>query len=185
MLYLYLVGVVIPVPGRCYVIPVSVRYYVTLVSGRYYVIPVSGKCYVIPVSGGCYFLPPAAVCLLGLSVLDLCLVISMKQLTDAYCGGGGGGAEAFTFQMVYDHYLKFSQSRSSTKPYCKAIAMKSFEHLIHLQLVVPVTDGSQSVPKEFWPMSLHVSAQEVDEAVFHYAGCPSDVKQWASNNWHH
>lgn len=102
----------------------------------------------------------------------------MKQLSDIYSD------EPFTFQMVYDHYRKFSQSKSSMKAYPKAIAMKAFEHLIDLELIKS-TDRSHSIPKQYWPMRMHVSSREIDEAVLHYAGCPSEIKQWANSNWIH
>lgn len=114
----------------------------------------------------------------GLSVLDLCLIISMKQLNEVYSD------EPFTFQMVYEHYKKFSQSKSSMRAYPRAIATKSFEHLIDLELVKP-TDRNHSVPKQYWPMRMLVTSKEIDEAVLRYNGCPSEVKLWASSNWVH
>ena len=56
--------------------------------------------------------------------------------------------------------------------------MKAFEHLIDLEIVTPA-DSSSNILKQYQPMRLLVTGQEIDEAVLHYTGCPSDVKQWS------
>ena len=54
----------------------------------------------------------------------------------------------------------------------------AFEHLIELEIVT-TADQSSHVLKQYQPMRLLVTAKEIDEAVVHYTGCPSDVKQWS------
>lgn len=105
-------------------------------------------------------------------MIELCLIIAMKQLNEIYSD------EPFNFQMVYEHYKKFSDRKSSMKTCPKAIAMKAFEHLIDLEIVT-AADHSSNVLKQYQPMRLLVTSSEIDEAILHYTGCPSDVQQWS------
>jgi len=110
----------------------------------------------------------------GVSVLELCLIISMRQLTEIYSG------EPFNFQMVYEHYRKFSEKKSSMKMFNKPIVLKAFEHLIDLEFVKPA-DHSLANMKEYRPMRLMLQEREIIDAVSHYSGCPSDIKLWATS----
>ena len=56
--------------------------------------------------------------------------------------------------------------------------MKAFEHLIDLEIVTPA-DQSSKVLKQYQPMRLLVTAKEIDDAVLHYTGCPSEIVQWS------
>lgn len=60
----------------------------------------------------------------------------------------------------------------------KALAMKAFEHLIDLEIVAHA-DNSTSMLKQYRPMRLHLTNQEVEDALLHYTGLPSDIKQWS------
>ncbi|KAJ8311936.1 hypothetical protein KUTeg_010512 [Tegillarca granosa] len=55
----------------------------------------------------------------GISILELCLIIAMKHLTDIYEG------EPFNFEMIYSEYSKFAQKRSSMQVFEKAVVLKS------------------------------------------------------------
>lgn len=114
-----------------------------------------------------------AAMLQGTSILELCLIIAMKHLTEIYESG-----EPFNFQMVYAHYKKFSERKSSMKTCPKPIAMKAFEHLIDLEIVKPV-DHSSALLKQYRSMRLLVTSKEIENAVLHYSGCPADVKRWS------
>ena len=109
---------------------------------------------------------------IGTSVLELTLIVAMKQLNEIYSD------EPFNFQMVYEHYRKFCERKSSMKTCPKPIAMKAFEHLIDLEIVSPA-DNSTSMLKQYRPMRLHLTSQEVEDALLHYSGLPSDIKQWS------
>ncbi|XP_067936792.1 origin recognition complex subunit 4-like [Watersipora subatra] len=115
---------------------------------------------------------PKATMLQGLSIVELCLIIAMKQLTEIYSD------EPFNFQMVYEHFRKFSERKSCMKTCPRTIAIKAFEHLIDLEIVTPA-DQSSKVLKQYQPMRLLVTAKEIDDAVLHYTGCPSEIVQWS------
>lgn len=96
----------------------------------------------------------------------------MKQLNEIYSD------EPFNFQMVYEHYKKFSEQKSSMKTCPKPIAMKAFEHLIDLEIVKPADQASNTL-KQYRSMRLLLTSEEIDEAVLHYSGCPSEIKHWS------
>lgn len=117
----------------------------------------------------------------GLSVLELCLVVAMNRLNEIYQG------EPFTFQMVYNEFLKFSKKKSHIlQNYTKPVVLKAFEHLIELE-VMKGKDSSvihtSKLQKEYRPMILLVEARQLREAVEKYPSCPTDVKQWAESSF--
>lgn len=111
----------------------------------------------------------------GVSILELCLIISMKHLCDIYDG------EPFNFEMVYKEYQKFAQKRSSMQVFDKAVVLKAFEHLIALELVRPLENsGGTKVQKEYRLMSLLIHPSQILTALQKYPNCPTDISQWAS-----
>jgi len=111
----------------------------------------------------------------GISVLELCLIIAMKHLTETYDG------EPFNFEMIYKEYTKFCQKKSSLQLFDKAVVLKAFEHLCALELVQPLEGTSAKTQKEFRLLSLLVDSAQIMDALQKYPNCPTEVKQWASS----
>ncbi|OWF46063.1 origin recognition complex subunit 4-like [Mizuhopecten yessoensis] len=109
----------------------------------------------------------------GVSILELCLIIAMKHLTEIYDG------ELFNFEMVYSEYRKFAQKRSSMQVYEKAVVLKAFEHLIALELVKTMDGSGSRVQKEYRLLLLLVHPSQILDALQKYPNCPTEVKQWA------
>uniref|UniRef100_A0A6Q2YNH4 Origin recognition complex subunit 4 n=1 Tax=Esox lucius TaxID=8010 RepID=A0A6Q2YNH4_ESOLU len=115
----------------------------------------------------CSFIP-------GLSVLELCLIIAMKHLSDIYEG------EPFNFQMVHNEFKKFLQRKSqSIYNFDKPVVMKAFEHLQQLELIKSVDGSTGKIHKEYQLMKLMLDHNQIMEALQKYPQCPTDVKQWA------
>nr|XP_056717616.1 origin recognition complex subunit 4 [Euleptes europaea] len=113
----------------------------------------------------------------GLSVLEFCLIIAMKHLTDIYEG------EPFNFQMIYNEYQKFVQRKAHTVySFEKPVVMKAFEHLQQLELIKPVEGLSACAQKEYMLMKLLLDNNQIMDAVQVYPNCPTDVKQWATSS---
>lgn len=112
----------------------------------------------------------------GVSILELCLIIAMKHLTEIYEG------EPFNFEMVYSEYSKFAQRKSSMQVFEKAVVLKAFEHLIHLELVKTVDGAGSRVQKEYRLMQMLIHATQIMEALQKYPQCPTDVRQWAASS---
>ncbi|XP_041354935.1 origin recognition complex subunit 4-like [Gigantopelta aegis] len=110
----------------------------------------------------------------GVSILELCLIIAMKHITDVYDG------EPFNFEMVYSEYMKFAQKKSSIQVFEKPVVLKAFEHLIALELIRTMDGGGTRVQKEFRMMDLLIHNSQILDALQSYPDCPTEVKQWAS-----
>lgn len=112
----------------------------------------------------------------GVSILELCLIIAMKHLTEIYEG------EPFNFEMVYSEYSKFAQRKSSMQVFEKAVVLKAFEHLIHLELVRTVDGAGSRVQKEYRLMQMLIHPTQIQDALQKYPQCPTDVRQWAASS---
>jgi len=109
--------------------------------------------------------------MLGLSVLQLSLMIAMKHLAMIYDG------DAANFQLVYRQYEKFTQTKASLQGFPRNVAMKAFEELEDLELIQTV-DHSHGTSKEFQLYRMTVMEEQVLEAVNNYPGLPTEVSQW-------
>ncbi|XP_076455615.1 origin recognition complex subunit 4-like isoform X2 [Babylonia areolata] len=112
----------------------------------------------------------------GVSILELCLIIAMKHLSEIYDG------EPFNFEMVYSEYLKFAKRRSSVQVFDKAVVLKAFEHLLSLELLRPMDGGQSRVQKEYRLMTLLLHPTQILDTLQKYPNCPTEIKHWASSS---
>ncbi|XP_016913628.1 origin recognition complex subunit 4 [Apis cerana] len=112
----------------------------------------------------------------GLSVLEMCLIISMKHETEIYDG------EPFNFEAIYNRYIKFANQNSSIQTVQKPVIMKAFEHIKNLEFILPVSGMNSKVEKEYQYYKFLLTSQQVMEAVKNYSGLPTEVSQWAVIN---
>ncbi|XP_070546256.1 origin recognition complex subunit 4-like isoform X2 [Ptychodera flava] len=81
-------------------------------------------------------------------------------------------------------YQKFVQRKGhSIQCYEKPVVLKAFEHLQALELLKPA-DGGQRSQKEYRPMTLLVDATQINDALQKYPNCPTEVKQWNTQEVH-
>ncbi|XP_019613559.1 PREDICTED: origin recognition complex subunit 4-like [Branchiostoma belcheri] len=113
----------------------------------------------------------------GLSVLELCLVVAMRRLSDIFVN------QPFNFQMVYNEYQKFVQTRShAVQGFERPVVLKAFEHLQQMELVRAAEGagiGGRG-QKEFRPMTLMIDRSQLMQAIQKYPACPTEVKHWAN-----
>ncbi|XP_046397242.1 origin recognition complex subunit 4 [Ischnura elegans] len=122
----------------------------------------------------------------GLSVLELCLVISMKHINEIY------DKEPFNFEMVFAQYKKFISKQSTVQGVEKHIALGAFETLQRLEFIQPAAKGSMKIKyssgndkayqKEFQLFYFLVTSDQVMDAVRNYKDLPTEVAQWASSS---
>lgn len=117
-----------------------------------------------------------AAILHGLSVLEVCLVIAVKHISLIYHG------EPFNFEMIYEEYKKFSQRRSTVQRYTKPVVQKAFEHLVALELIVPMESSNSRIQKEYQLMASAVDPSQLAEALDKYSGLPTEIKQWSESS---
>ncbi|XP_077584003.1 origin recognition complex subunit 4 [Stigmatopora nigra] len=120
-----------------------------------------------------YFSDAKSNMLHGLSILELCLIIAMKHLSDIYEG------EPFNFQMVHNEFKKFLQRKSNSMyNFEQPIVMKAFEHLQELEFILPVDSSSVKTQREYQLMRLLLDNSQIMDALQKYPQCPTDIKQW-------
>ena len=115
---------------------------------------------------------PECSLLVGLSVLEMCVLISIKHVLYLYEG------QSFNFEMAYHEYDKFATRKAKMFRYDRAVVMKAWETLLDLELISPTDKGSKA-QKEFRLHSMHVSPEMIMTAVEN--GLPLPVKEWASS----
>jgi len=114
----------------------------------------------------------------GLSVLELCLIIAMKHLTERY------DAEPFNFEMVFSEYEKFCRSHSSIQLFDRVVVMKSYEQLCQLELVRCVSETGSKSTAEYQLITLHVDSSQIMDSLQKLPSCPTDIRQWAASTVH-
>ncbi|KAI8052078.1 origin recognition complex subunit 4 C-terminus-domain-containing protein [Syncephalis plumigaleata] len=110
----------------------------------------------------------------GVSVLDLCLMISAKRLLDT-------SHVQINFAMIFDEYLQLfaTTATGGMKHYKREVALKAFERLIELELILP-TEHQKPLPKEYRMTKLALHPYQVVEAVKQYKNCPDHLRRWVS-----
>ncbi|XP_063217743.1 origin recognition complex subunit 4 isoform X2 [Bacillus rossius redtenbacheri] len=122
---------------------------------------------------------PLVNLLTGLSLVEICLVISMYHHTDIYDG------EPLNFEMVLHRYMKFVSQNPSAEMAQRPVLLKAFEHLQKLEVVVPLVSGGREVLKEFQLHRFLATPDQVKRAVkMMDARLPTDVQQWALSSNH-
>eukprot|EP00002_Diphylleia_rotans_P026740 TRINITY_DN534_c0_g1_i1.p1 TRINITY_DN534_c0_g1~~TRINITY_DN534_c0_g1_i1.p1 ORF type:complete len:604 (+),score=151.88 TRINITY_DN534_c0_g1_i1:91-1812(+) len=106
----------------------------------------------------------------GLSILELCLLISMKKMEEE-------GTDFYNFEMIYITYKKFATGTNNLVDlFPKNVAFKAFEHLAKLELIR--LDHTNHHLKEFQEASLLIEPSQIVEALMKFRDCPVTVKQW-------
>ncbi|KAJ2893745.1 origin recognition complex subunit 4 [Coemansia aciculifera] len=135
----------------------------------------------------------------SVSLLELCLIISMKGLVQS-------GSSKYNFEMVYNEYKAFmsrhimaTSSGGAMKAYKKPVALKAFETLVELEIVRPVAtsmaaDGSGSygrndllagsaqaarTPKEYRMVQLMIEPGQVVELALRRNDLSEVIRRWA------
>merc|ERR1712020_127582 len=115
---------------------------------------------------------PECSLLVGLSVLEMCVLISIKHVLFLY------EDQPFNFEMAYHEYDKFATRRAKMFRYDRGVVMKAWETLQDLELITPL-DKTSKVQKEYRLHGLHVTKAMIMTAV--EDGFPLSVKEWASS----
>ena len=122
---------------------------------------------------------PLADQILDLPILELCLLIAIKHLSQIYDG------EPFNFEMVYHEYVKFKRRKMPSLTDERSVVSKSWETLLLLELVQP-KGGRAGTGDDF---SLHLPAvpahpDVLASAVERHPNCPTEVAQWLASSHH-
>ena len=116
--------------------------------------------------------------LTGLSVLELCLIIAIKHHSEIY------DRDPFNFEIICARFVKFAKLSSTMQGIERAVALKGFEHLRNIELIMPLSGGSSAgkLQKEFEMHKLVLTYSQIDQAVKNYQALPTEVAQWAQSS---
>ena len=106
-----------------------------------------------------------------LSILELCLLIAIKHLSQIYEG------EPFNFEMVFHEYLKSKRRKMATLPDERGVVSKAWETLVALELVKPKNGGGKGAQEQFvlHVPSLATSPDILAAAIEKLPNCPTEV----------
>merc|ERR1711962_44545 len=113
--------------------------------------------------------------LLGLSTLELCLVVAAQHVNERREG------QPFNFEMVFNEYQSFARRRlQGMQHFNKAVTIKAYEHLESLELFKQTERGGiSSLAKEYKQMFMLINPTQIHEALRLYPDCPTELKNWA------
>lgn len=131
-----------------------------------------------------YILDDKIRLLSDLSVLEFCLIIAMKHHTEIY------DRDPFNFEIIYQRFHKFARTSTSMQGIERVSAMKAYENLRHLELIIPLTASSVTtnssmhsgkIQKEFEMHRLTLIEAQITQAVQQYQSLPTEISQWAQS----
>lgn len=113
------------------------------------------------------------ILIMGLSVLEICLLIAIKHHCDIYDN------DPFNFEMILTRFAKFAVKSSSMQNTDREMVLKSFENLKYQEFIVTIGDGK--VQKEFQMYKMILLPDQVDKALKKYLNLPTEVEQWGKS----
>ncbi|VEN35683.1 unnamed protein product [Callosobruchus maculatus] len=111
-----------------------------------------------------------------LTVLELCLIISMKHHIEIYDNN------PMNFEMIYNRFIKFANANAGVQNFQRAVILKAFEHIQGLELISMLSNTTSKVQKEYQFFKLLVTPRQILEAVKKSSGLPTEVTQWAHSS---
>lgn len=111
----------------------------------------------------------------GLSVLEMCLLISIKHHCEIY------DSDPFNFEIILARYLKFANKSSTMQGLDREVVLKGFENLKFLEFIVAI-GAEGKVQKEYQMHKMLLQASQVDKAIVKYQNLPTEVGQWSKSS---
>ncbi|XP_067630466.1 origin recognition complex subunit 4 [Eurosta solidaginis] len=114
--------------------------------------------------------------LCGLSVLEICLVIAIKHHSEIY------DRDPFNFEIVFARFAKFAKVSTTMQGIERAVSLKAFERLRHMEVIQPISSGIGKVQKDFEMHRLALTYGQINDAIHKYQALPTEVSQWAQSS---
>ncbi|XP_055372666.1 origin recognition complex subunit 4 [Condylostylus longicornis] len=113
--------------------------------------------------------------LIGLSVLEISLLISIKHHCEIY------DHDPFNFEIIFSRFTKFALKSTVMQSVERTVALKAFEHLKNLELILPVNTSAMKVKKEFQMHKLALTIKQINQSIDIYTALPTEVFQWSKS----
>ncbi|CAO1361964.1 unnamed protein product [Diamesa serratosioi] len=111
----------------------------------------------------------------GLSVLEICLLISIKHHCEIYDN------DPFNFEIILGRYQKFANKSSSMQGLDREVVLKGFENLKFLEFIVAI-GAEGKVQKEYQMHKMLILPTQIDKAISKYQNLPTEVGQWSKSS---
>lgn len=111
----------------------------------------------------------------GLSVLEICLLISIKHHCEIYDN------DPFNFEIILSRYLKFANKSSTMQGLDREVVLKGFENLKFLEFIVAI-GAEGKVQKEYQMHKMLLQSTQVEKAIVKYQNLPTEVGQWSKSS---
>eukprot|EP00775_Hariotina_reticulata_P002948 gene2948-3233_t len=110
--------------------------------------------------------------LLGLSVLELCMLVAAQRLEDM-------GQPVFNFEMMLDEFMKVQQMQLGFM-WNKQAAWRAFKDVVEQGLIAYTTarPGSKGMMQRYLPAQLRLARAELQRSLDLHDSCPDFVKKW-------
>ncbi|CAG8727992.1 111_t:CDS:2, partial [Ambispora leptoticha] len=110
--------------------------------------------------------------------LELCLLVAIQHIDMRQ-------TPTFNFCMVYEEYKNFMNDLAVKGKNMRMrkwdAALKSFEHLMLMELITPM-EGVMKSRKEYRMMRVLLEPNEIFDAVSNHKGCPLVIKNWSQSS---
>ncbi|TRY76351.1 hypothetical protein TCAL_12274 [Tigriopus californicus] len=114
--------------------------------------------------------------LLGLTVLDLALAVAVKNTAFNKVD------RHVNFEMVFHEFKTFVNRKCSMLNFDRSIIMKSWENLIHLEILRPLDRGAK-VQNEYKDYIMDIMDLDLTKVVDKVPGIPLDLRDWAKTGF--
>lgn len=113
--------------------------------------------------------------IIGLSVLEVCLLIAIKHHCEIYDNN------PFNFEIIFTRFSKFAIMSTTMQKIEREIVLKRFENLKHLEFIVPF-GAVGKVQKEYQLHIMRLLPGQIDKAIRKYQNLPTEVEQWCKSS---
>lgn len=109
--------------------------------------------------------------MIGVSVLEMCLLIAIKHHCDIYDN------DPFNFEIILTRFNKFVVKSTTMQNIERDMVLKRFENLKYQEFIVPIgVEGK--VQKEYQMHKLNIEPETIESAVQKYKNLPTEIEQW-------
>ncbi|CAG9799307.1 unnamed protein product [Chironomus riparius] len=110
----------------------------------------------------------------GLSVLEICLLISIKHHSEIYDN------DPFNFEIILTRYNKFSFKSSTMQSIDREVVLKAFENLKYQEFIAAIGHESK-MQKEYQMHKLLILPDHIERALQKYHNLPTEIDHWSKS----
>ncbi|XP_070507382.1 origin recognition complex subunit 4 [Chironomus tepperi] len=110
----------------------------------------------------------------GLSVLEICLLISIKHHSEIYDN------DPFNFEIILTRYNKFALKSSTMQNIDREVVLKAFENLKYQEFIAAIGHEGK-MQKEYQMHKLLIFPDNIERALQKYHNLPTEIEHWSKS----